>query len=44
MYDLRSSISKKMFKNSSILGYWKMGSFGHSFILMTLEKYNPKKR
>jgi len=32
-----------MFKNSSILITGGTGSFGHTFIPMTLEKYNPKK-
>lgn len=32
-----------MLKNSSILITGGTGSFGHSFIPMTLEKYNPKK-
>ena len=32
-----------MLKNSSILVTGGTGSFGHSFISMTLEKYNPKK-
>ena len=32
-----------MFKNSSILITGGTGSFGHSFIPMTLEKYNPKR-
>ncbi len=32
-----------MLKNSSILVTGGTGSFGHAFIPMTLEKYNPKK-
>ena len=32
-----------MLKNSSILITGGTGSFGHTFIPMTLEKYNPKK-
>lgn len=32
-----------MLKNSSILVTGGTGSFGHTFIPMTLEKYNPKK-
>ena len=32
-----------MFKNSSILVTGGTGSFGHTFIPMTLEKYNPTK-
>ena len=32
-----------MLKNSSILITGGTGSFGHAFIPMTLEKYNPKK-
>ena len=32
-----------MLKNSSILITGGTGSFGHSFVPMTLEKYNPKK-
>ena len=32
-----------MLKNSSILITGGTGSFGHAFIPMTLEKYNPKR-
>jgi UDP-N-acetylglucosamine 4,6-dehydratase/5-epimerase len=32
-----------MFKDSSILVTGGTESFGHTFIPMTLEKYNPKK-
>ena len=32
-----------MLKNSTILITGGTGSFGHTFIPMTLEKYNPKK-
>ena len=32
-----------MLKNASILITGGTGSFGHTFIPMTLEKYNPKK-
>jgi len=32
-----------MFTNSTILVTGGTGSFGHTFVLMTLEKYNPKK-
>jgi len=32
-----------MLKNSSILITGGTGSFGHTFIPMTLEKYNPNK-
>ena len=32
-----------MFNNSTILVTGGTGSFGHKFIEMTLEKYNPKK-
>lgn len=32
-----------MLKNSTILVTGGTGSFGHKFIPMTLEKYNPKK-
>ena len=32
-----------MLKNSSILITGGTGSFGHTFIPMTLEKYNPKR-
>ena len=32
-----------MLKNSSILITGGTGSFGHSFIPLTLEKFNPKK-
>jgi UDP-N-acetylglucosamine 4,6-dehydratase len=34
---------KKMLKDSTILLTGGTGSFGHEFIKMTLEKYNPKK-
>jgi len=34
---------KNMLKNSSILLTGGTGSFGHTFIPMTLEKYNPKR-
>ena len=33
----------KVLKNASILITGGTGSFGHTFIPMTLEKYNPKK-
>ena len=32
-----------MFKNSSILITGGTGSFGHSFVALTLKKYNPKR-
>ena len=32
-----------MFNNSTILVTGGTGSFGHKFISMTLDKYNPKK-
>ena len=32
-----------MLKNSSILITGGTGSFGHAFVRMTLDKYNPKK-
>ena len=32
-----------MFDDSTILVTGGTGSFGHTFIPMTLEKYNPKK-
>ncbi|MEO1943426.1 MAG: polysaccharide biosynthesis protein, partial [Candidatus Thioglobus sp.] len=32
-----------MLTNSSILITGGTGSFGHAFVEMTLEKYNPKK-
>ena len=32
-----------MLKNSSILITGGTGSFGHAFVTMTLEKYNPKR-
>jgi len=32
-----------MLTNSSILITGGTGSFGHAFVRMTLEKYNPKK-
>ena len=32
-----------MFDNSTIFVTGGTGSFGHTFIPMTLEKYNPKK-
>ena len=32
-----------MLKNSSILITGGTGSFGHSFVPMTLKEYNPKK-
>ena len=34
---------KKMLKNSSILITGGTGSFGHSFVPLTLKKYNPKR-
>ncbi|WP_159693190.1 polysaccharide biosynthesis protein, partial [Cognatazoarcus halotolerans] len=32
-----------MFRNTSILVTGGTGSFGHTFVPMTLAKYNPKK-
>jgi UDP-N-acetylglucosamine 4,6-dehydratase/5-epimerase len=32
-----------MFKNSSILITGGTGSFGHSFVPLTLKKYNPRR-
>ncbi len=36
-------INKKMLKNSSILITGGTGSFGHSFVPLTLKKYNPRR-
>ena len=36
-------MNKKMLKNSSILITGGTGSFGHSFVPLTLKKYNPKR-
>ena len=38
-----SFILLPMLKNSNILLTGGTGSFGHAFVKMTLEKYNPKR-